>query len=108
MPPQNQYYMIKLSLIKDCYSPLDGDLSLERLLHEHHDDVVLRCDEPRFKTGGYLERAAAEYISRLLPHEYIAKWDKSTEGYHVQQNRIKELPVKIDELKFRVILQRVE
>ena len=100
--------MIKISLIKDYFSPLDGDLNVERLLHEHQDDVVLSCDEPRYMMGGHLEQASAEYISRLLPHEFIAKWDGSTEGYHMQQNPTRELPAKIDELRFRVILQRSE
>lgn len=100
--------MIKISLINDHFSPLDGDLSLERLLQQHHDDVILSCYEPRYKMGGNLERASAEYISRQLPHEYIAKWDESTERYHMQQNLTKELPAKIDELIFRVILQRLE
>ena len=100
--------MIKISLNKDYFSPLDGDLSLERLLHLRNDDVVLSCDEPLYKIGGNLERASAEYISRLLPHEFIAKWDESTERYHIQQNLTKESPAKIDELRFRVILQRVE
>jgi len=100
--------MIKISLIKESFSPLDGYLNLERLLNEHHEDVVLSCDEPRYKMGGNLERATAEYISNLLPHGYIAKWDESTEGYHMQRNHAKELPVKIDELRFSVILQRVE
>lgn len=100
--------MIKISLIKDHFSPLDGNLSLDRLLHEHYDDVVLSCDEPYYKIRGNLERATSEYISRQLPHEYIAKWDESTEGYHKQQNLTKEIPPKIDELRFRIILQRGE
>ena len=100
--------MIKLSLINGHFSSLDGDLNLERLLRDRCDDVVLSCDEPRHKMRGHLERASAEFISGLLPHKYIAKWDESTVGSRLKQNLTKELPAQIDELRLRVVLKEVE
>lgn len=100
--------MIQLSLVHDYFSPLDGNLNLDKLLHEHYEDVVLSCDEPRYRMGGRLERMSAAYLSKLLPHDYVVIWDESTEGYHEQHNNIRELPAKIDELRFRVLLQKAK
>jgi hypothetical protein len=100
--------MIKLSLIHDFFSPSDGELNVDRLIHDHLDDVVLSCNEPRYRVGGDLERASAAYLSKFLPCDYVAKWDESTEGYHKQQNYTRDLPAIIDELRFKVLLQKVE
>lgn len=100
--------MIKILLLNRYFSPLGGDLNLDKLLRDYQEEVLLSCDEPRNRIGGDLERATAEYLSTLLPHEYVAKWDESTEGYHMQQNDSKELPARIDELRFKVLLQKTE
>ena len=100
--------MIKLCLIHDYFSPLEGDLKVEKLMREKQDDVILNCDEPRHKMGGKLEQAAAEYLSSLLPFGNVVQWDKSTEGYHIKQNSARELPARIDELRFRVLLKKEE
>ena len=98
--------MIKLSLINGKFSLLDGDLNLERLLHEHQDDVMLSCNEPRYKMGGILEQAAANYLSSLLPFGYTTRWDESAVGYSIRKNKKRELPPIIKELRFKVLLQK--
>ena len=96
--------MIKISLIRGEFSPLNGEVDVSKLLGDRYDDVVLSCEEPRYKTNGYLERTTANYISNLLPCSYVAKWDGSTEGYHIQNSHVRESPAIIDELRFKVLL----
>lgn len=100
--------MIKLCLLKGHYFSLDDNLSLETLIQNRQDDVLLSCNEPRYMTDGHLERAAAEFLSKLLPHGYVAKWDESTIGYHMMRKHDKELPARIDELRFKVLLQEAK
>jgi len=96
--------MINLNLQNDVFSPLTDKCQVETLIQRHYDDVVLHCNEPYYKTGGELEKASAEYITKHLPQDYSAQWDQSTIGYREQNNPIKELPRKISELRFRVLL----
>ena len=98
--------MLKLTLINGDYSPLDGNLNLERLLQKHYDDVVLSCDEPFYKVGNGLERESANYLTTLLPHDYQAVWDESEEGYRKQKSSAREMPPRINELRFGVVLQK--
>ena len=98
--------MIKLFLRNDCVSPLTDEWQLDALLQNGQDDVILRCNEPYSKTSGELERAAAAYLTRLLPHDYSANWDKSTVGYQNQSSLPQKLPHMIEELRFRVLLKK--
>lgn len=100
------YFMIKLSLIKGCYSSLDDSLNLDTLLQKRQETVLLSCNEPRYKMGGDLEQGAANYLSSLLPWGYTAKWDNLEECCCLSRKREKTLPAMINSLRFRVILQQ--
>lgn len=104
MSPQIYTKMIELVLLNDYFSLLNENLNIERLLNEHEEDVMLSCDEPYSRTGGEIEHEAARYISSLLPNGYIAIWDRFTEGYRMQKNPTRELPPRIQELRFKVLL----
>lgn len=100
--------MIKLSLRNGCYSSLDGSIDLETLLQKRQDLVLLSCDEPLYRTGGNLEQEAASYLSSLLPLGYVARWDHLEEGYCTSKETVRTLPSMINELRFRVFLQRAK
>lgn len=97
--------MIRLCLIDGNFSSQDDNLDLDTLMINKHDDVVLSCDE-YYPTVGSLEKAAAGYVSLLLPHGYHAQWD----GKEVSTRRQKVDPKlsnpRINELRFKLILRK--
>ena len=97
--------MIKLCLINGQYSSLEGNLNLDNLMNNKQDDVILSCDE-LFPTIGKLERAAADYITSLLPYGYQAKWDEREVGTRNQKVDPKFSNPRICELRFRLVLKK--
>lgn len=92
--------MINLNLTDGSFSSQDGNLDLERLLHEKKDSVSLSCDEPYYKLGGELQRQTATYLSSLLPIERPVHWDGKEVGYK-NKDQEKSLPHHITEMIIR-------
>ena len=99
--------MIKLCLINGQYSSLEGDLNLDNLMNNKQDDVILSCDE-LFPPIGKLERAAADFISSLLPYGYQVKWDEREVCTRNQKVDPRSSNPRISELRFRLILKNIE
>ena len=100
--------MIKLSLINGKFSSTDGKLNVEKLIESRFGKVILSCDEPHARMGGDLENKSAEYLTKLMPLGFKASWDEGKEGYCLQKQRLKTLPAMIKELRFCVIIDKVE
>lgn len=97
--------MIKLFLRDDQFSSFYESLDLGLLLKNKHDEVILSCDEPRYKMRGDIENRAVAFLSSCLPRNYHAIWDKKEEGYIIQKNAERRLPPIISELRFGVLLK---
>lgn len=104
-PTKKDLFMIKLFLRDGMYSAFDECIDLRSLLKNKHDEVILSCDEPRYKMRGEIENRTAAFLSSCLPHNYYAIWDKNDEGYIVQKNAERRLPPKISELRFGILLK---
>ena len=98
--------MIKLCLINGHYSSLDGAVNLDGLMNNKQDYVVLSCDEYNPPIGKF-EKAAADYISSILPYDYKAQWDESEVCTRNQKVDPKFSNPRISELKFKVVLKKI-
>ena len=96
--------MIKLCLIEGRYSLLEGNINLDKLMYNKQDDVILSCDE-LLPPIGKLEKAAADFITSLLPYGYQAQWDESEVGTRNQRVDPKFSNPRISELRFKIVLK---
>ena len=98
--------MIRLCLIDGNISSQDDSLDLDTLMINKHDDVVISCDE-FYPAIGSLEKAAADFITSLLPYGYQAQWDGNEVCTRNQKVDPKLSNPRINELRFKLILRKV-
>ena len=98
--------MIRLCLLDGRFSSLDDNLDLTILMRNRIDDVILSCDE-FLPNIGRLENEAAEYVSSLLPYGFKAQWDENEVGFRNQKVDPKFSNPRINELRFKLILEKM-